>query len=151
LSPHGRPAVRPAGDIHPSGPMPAISSAMLEPSATPAVARRLRAAGRGLLVLLAAALPFELVRALAKVGPLEISSVELFLYAALTLWGLVVLAGQLGRGAPSLSDALGRWRARARGQAAALGDPHVAVAAWAAVLIASAALAPADRAAAMKF
>jgi hypothetical protein len=92
-----------------------------------------------LLVLLAFALPFE--APLFRAGPLQITSVELALYAMLAAWGTGVALEALG----------GRlaWRAAL----ARLGRDRMAraAAAWAVVLFASAAAAPSDRAAAFKF
>ena len=54
---------------------------------------RLRAFGRAALLVLAALLPFEKLEPLARIGPLQLSSVELFLYLALAAWGLALVAG----------------------------------------------------------
>jgi O-Antigen ligase len=56
------------------------------------VVERLRAFGRLALLVLAAALPFEQIDPLARIGPLQLSSVELFLYLALAAWGLAAAA-----------------------------------------------------------
>jgi hypothetical protein len=102
----------------------------------PAPARRI--AG-GLLVLLAFVLPFE--TPLFRVGPLQITSVELVLYAMLGAWGLaVVLDPALRRS--SWRGVLAALRADRLGQGAAL---------WGAVLFASALAAPSYRAEALKF
>ena len=54
---------------------------------------RLRACGRAALMVLAALLPFEKLEPLARLGPLQLSSVELFLYLALAVWGATLVAG----------------------------------------------------------
>jgi hypothetical protein len=97
----------------------------------------LRAAARGALALTAFVLPFELVAPLARIGPLQLSSVELVLYVALALSAAAIAA-----------DALPRvtrlpWRALVR--------RHGPVALFAIVLVVSAARAPLARADAMKF
>ncbi|HXJ19712.1 MAG TPA: O-antigen ligase family protein [Polyangia bacterium] len=93
---------------------------------------RLRSCAGGALVATAAALPFEL-EATLPLGPLRLSSVEIFLYATLALWGASVVV----------------WPAALR---SAKRDPaHRAAAAMALVMLASAAVAPAFRAAAIKF
>jgi hypothetical protein len=101
----------------------------------------LRGAGRASLVLLAALLPFEMTRALTRLGPLQLSSVELFLYLALALWGVSVAAGwSWGRRARDRRTA--PWRVPAA---------HGAVLVWTLVLFASALCAPALRGTAFKF
>jgi hypothetical protein len=93
---------------------------------------RLRGWAGAALVATAAALPFEL-EATLPLGPLRLSSVEVFLYATLALWGasVVVSPGVIQRAAR---------------------DPaHRAAGAMALVMLASAAVAPAFRAAAIKF
>jgi O-Antigen ligase len=93
----------------------------------------------GLLILLALALPFE-VR-LFRLGPLQITTVELALYATLAAWGIGVAVDVAQGRAP--------WRP----SLASLGRDEMAraVVLWTAVLFASAAAAPSDRAAAFKF
>jgi hypothetical protein len=105
------------------------------------MAGALREAARASLLLLAALLPFEMTRPLARLGPLQLSSVELFLYLALAVWGASVAAGLLG-GA----------RARHRGAGGRrLPATHAAVLVWTLVLFASALCAPALRGTAIKF
>jgi hypothetical protein len=117
-------------------PGPASWPGHLDRSMTPPpVAARLSVAGRALLVALGAVLPFELTRPLGRLGPLEISSVELFLYAAVGVWAAGVAAAVLRGERP--------WRS--------LPAAYVGVAAWALALMLSAALAPAERGAALKF
>jgi O-antigen ligase len=94
-------------------------------------------------VALAAALPFELVRPVAPLGPFQLSSVEVFLYATVGLWAAWRLALLVeGAGARSRSP-LVWWRALPEAQRAA--------AVWSLVLLLSAALAPLARGAAVKF
>jgi hypothetical protein len=102
-------------------------------------ATRLRALGRGTLFLLAALLPFERIEPLAHLGPLQLSSVELFLYLALAAWG-ASLCARFWAGERDV------WR-RLRGAPRA----HRAVALFALVVFASALLAPQSRGAALKF
>ena len=100
---------------------------------------RLRAFARAALTVLAALLPFEKLEPLARIGPLQLSSVELFLYLALAAWGLAVVA---------------RWWAGERDlveRMARAPFAHHAVAAFGLVLLVSAALAPAARGTALKF
>jgi hypothetical protein len=100
---------------------------------------RLRSLGRAALLALAVLLPFEAIEPLARIGPLQLSSVELPLYLALAVWGAALAAGWLAGG----RDLVGRLE---RAPFA-----HRAVAAFALVLFLSAALAPASRGAAVKF
>ena len=100
---------------------------------------RLRALGRGALMVLAALLPFEKLEPLARIGPLQLSSVELFLYLALAAWGATLVAGWWA-GERDLLERLER-----------LPFAHRAVAAFGLVLLLSAALAPAARGTALKF
>jgi hypothetical protein len=100
---------------------------------------RLRAFGRTALMVLAALLPFEKLEPLARIGPLQLSSVELFLYLALGAWGLAVLAS-FWAGERGLVERIER---------APLA--HRAIAAFGLVLLVSAALAPAARGTALKF
>jgi O-Antigen ligase len=94
---------------------------------------------RGLLLTLAWILPFE--APLFRVGPLHITTVELVLYALLLAWGLAVIA-RATRAPRPLEELL----------AALPRDPLARAAlAWSAVMFVSAALAPQDRAAAVKF
>jgi hypothetical protein len=58
------------------------------------VVERLRASGRAALMVLAALLPFEGLEPLARIGPLQLSSVELFLYLALAAWGARLVGGR---------------------------------------------------------
>jgi O-Antigen ligase len=92
-----------------------------------------------LLVLLALVLPFE--APLFRLGPLQLTTVELALYAMLSAWGVGVALEVL------------RDRAAWRPAIVHLGRDPMARAAvlWAAVLFASAAVAPSDRPAAFKF
>jgi hypothetical protein len=94
---------------------------------------------RGLLVVFALALPFE--TPLFRAGPLQITTVELALYAMLAVWGFGV----------GLDVLVGRTRPRAA--LAELFHEGIARAAlaWVAVLFASAVVAPSYRAAALKF
>ncbi len=106
-----------------------------EASRPPAIRRLAEAA----LLVLAVALPFE--APLFRAGPLEITTVELALYAMLALWGIgVALELRGGRGA---------WRASLDGLRRS--EMARAAALWLVVLFASAAVAPSDRAATLKF
>jgi hypothetical protein len=93
----------------------------------------------GLLVLVAGILPFEVP--LFHLGPLQITTVELALYALLAAWGLV--SGlKIVRDPTALRSSVGDL----------LGDPLTRAAVlWVAVLFASTAAAPLYRAAAFKF
>jgi hypothetical protein len=102
-------------------------------------AERLRAFGRAALLVLAALLPFEKLEPLARIGPLQLSSVELFLYLALAAWGLALIAGWWA-GERALLEQIERAP-----------FAHRAVAAFGLVLLLSAALAPAARGTALKF
>jgi hypothetical protein len=99
---------------------------------------------RGLLVLFALILPFE--TRLFRVGPLEITTVELSLYALLGAWAIaLVIAAR--RGEHGDAAGAGAW---ARGWPRR--HPMAAAAIlWCLVLLASALAAPADRGAALKF
>jgi hypothetical protein len=99
----------------------------------------LRTGARLALLVLAAALPFELVDPIARLGPLQLSSVELFLYLALALWGLSVLAA-VGAGELPVGRALRRLSPAAR-----------AVIGFALALLLSAALAAVPRGPGFKF
>jgi len=110
----------------------------LAPTARRAGALLRRCAGAA-LVGLAVALPFELEVPLARVGPLQLSSVEVFLYLALATWlGARVVASIGARPARRL-DWL--WPSGA----------HLALAALAVVILVSALAAPVARASAIKF
>jgi len=100
---------------------------------------RLRALGRGALMVLALLLPFEKLEPLARIGPLQLSSVELFLYLALAVWGVTLVAGWWV-GERDLLERLERAP-----------FAHRAIAAFGLVLLLSAALAPAARGPALKF
>ena len=100
---------------------------------------RLRAFGRAALMVLAALLPFERLEPLARIGPLQLSSVELFLYLALAAWGATLVAGWWA-GERDLLERLERAP-----------FAHRAVAVFGLVLLLSAALAPAARGTALKF
>ena len=104
----------------------------------------LRQLGRGSLALLATVLPFELVRPVAPLGPLKLSSVELFLYASVGIWLLARLVPVFSS-APSARwrPSLAAWRA--------LPEGHRAAAGWALALALAAMLAPLERGAAVKF
>ena len=100
---------------------------------------RLRAAGRAALIVLAALLPFERLDPLARIGPLQLSSVELFLYLALAAWGATLVAGWWA-GERDLLERLERAP-----------FAHRAVAVFGLVVFLAAALAPAARGTALKF
>lgn len=94
---------------------------------------------RTLLVVLAFVLPFE--APLFRLGPLQITTVELVLYATLAAWGFAIVFPL-----PVLRNSL-----RAHAMALA-GDPMVRAAGlWFAALLASGLAAPSYRAAALKF
>ncbi|MGA7123317.1 MAG: O-antigen ligase family protein [Polyangiaceae bacterium] len=95
---------------------------------------------RALLILLAWTLPFEMP--LFRVGPLQITTVELSLYAMLAAWGLAVAGGIFRGGRTVVQGALAAMRRDSLGRAAVV---------WGAVLFASTACAPTDRTAALKF
>jgi hypothetical protein len=97
----------------------------------------LRPTARAALALLAFALPFELVAPLGHVGPLRLSSVELVLYVALALSGAAIAV-----------DVLADWKQLAWRRIAVR---HMGVAAFALVLLLSAARAPLARPDAIKF
>ncbi|MGD0675039.1 MAG: O-antigen ligase family protein [Polyangiaceae bacterium] len=94
---------------------------------------------RALLIVLAVVLPFE--APLFRVGPLQLTTVELALYAVLAAYGTAVTADVV-RHRTALSDAARALRSETMVQAAVL---------WATVQFASALAAPTDRAAAFKF
>lgn len=88
---------------------------------------------RALLILLAWTLPFEMP--LFRVGPLQITTVELSLYAMLAAWGLAVAGGIFRGGRTVVQGALAAMRRDSLGRAAVV---------WGAVLFASTACAPTD-------
>ncbi len=98
---------------------------------------RLRRWAGAALVATAAALPFEL-EATAPLGPLRLSSLELFLYATLALWATSVAVAP--HAALAVARAPRRWP-----------RVHQAAAGLAIVMLASAAAAPSFRPAAIKF
>jgi hypothetical protein len=98
-----------------------------------------RRLAQALLILLAFVLPFE--TPLFRAGPLQITTVELALYAMLAVWGAGMAADAL-RGQLAWRQAVERLRRDALARAAVT---------WAVVLFASAAVAPSDRGAALKF
>jgi len=97
----------------------------------------LRPAARAALATVAFALPFELVAPLARVGPLQLTSVELVLYVALTLSAAAIAI-----------DVLPRWK---RLPWRAIATRHAGVIAFALVLLLSALRAPFARPDAIKF
>ena len=97
----------------------------------------LRHAARAALALLALALPFELVQPLARIGPLQLTSTELFLYLALALSATAIAVGVL----PG-------WR---RIEWRRLAIRHGGIALFAIVIIVSALRAPLGRPDAIKF
>jgi hypothetical protein len=114
----------------------------------------LRRIGRGTLVVLAVALPFERIDPIARVGPLALSSVEIFIYAVVALWAAARAAAFVGARAPG-AVAVGVPAGAPDGTAAPwwrrAPEAYYAVAIWSLVLIASALCAPATRPAAIKF
>jgi len=124
--------------LSPSSPAPTWSEAP-ESLASPGsgAVSTLQRAARGALALTALALPFELGAPLARVGPLQLSSVELVLYVALALSAAAIAVDVL----PRLTRL--PWRE--------IAQRHAGVALFAIVLLASAARAPLARADAMKF
>lgn len=104
---------------------------------------------RGLLVFLALTLPFE--APLFRVGPLQVTTVELALYATLAAWGLTV-ALDLGVDVAQAVRA-SAWPAWPRRAVEALRGERLVQAAvlWCVVLFASALAAPSFRPAALKF
>jgi hypothetical protein len=94
---------------------------------------------RALLVLLAVLLPFEVP--LFRVGPLQITTVELALYAALAAWGIARSLAWM-RDPSTVSSAMAALRRETVVQAVLL---------WTAVTFASAVTAPSYRMAAIKF
>jgi hypothetical protein len=104
----------------------------------------LRWLGRTSLALLAAVLPFELVRPVAPLGPLQLSSVELFLYATVALWAAARGTELAPRGVADRARRPLTWWRR-------LPEAQRAAAVWAVVLLISALVAPIQRPAALKF
>jgi hypothetical protein len=102
------------------------------------VARR---AAQVLLVVLAAVFPFE--APLCRVGPLELTTVEVVLYVTLAAWGITVAL-------EALNDRERAWGARLRDVFRADGAAQASVG-WALVLFGSALAAPSFRGAALKF
>ena len=102
-------------------------------------ARALRGTATASLIALAAMLPFELEAPLGHVGPLQLSSVEVFLYLALATWAAARVAASFGA-VPSRRLA---WVLPSRA--------HRALAALAVVFVVSALAASDGRAAALKF
>jgi O-Antigen ligase len=100
---------------------------------------QLRKGGRAALLVLAAVLPFELAVPITRLGPLQLSSVELFLYVTLALWGASLVAA-VGAGDLRIERAVRTFSASQR-----------AVAGFALALFLSAALADAPRGPAFKF
>ena len=97
----------------------------------------MRTAARASLVLLALLLPFEPRRPIADFGPLELTLVELALYAAIAMGGAVIVADFARRGEGIA------WRDAARRHAVAI--------AWLLALALSAAAADVARGDAVKF
>src|SRR5688572_6385951 len=97
----------------------------------------MRTAARASLVLLALVLPFEPRQPIAHIGPLELTLVELALYAAIALGGAAIVADFARR------DGRLSWRDAARRHAVAI--------AWLLALALSAATADVARADAVKF
>ncbi len=90
---------------------------------------RLDRIGVGLLMILAALLPFELTNPIASLGPIVITDVELALYLVLGVWIIAALRTRHIR-----------WTLA-----------HTGVSIWLAAILVTALLAPIDRAAAIKF
>lgn len=88
-----------------------------------------RTVGLGFLILLSVVLPFEFKNPLFRVGPFSVTSVEVCIYLTIAFWAAGWLAGRCRY-----------WTV-----------VHTIVAAWAAVLIISACLAPAHTGEALKF
>jgi len=110
----------------------------------------LRWISQAALFALAVVLPFELVKPVAPLGPLQLSSVEVFLYLMVGSWlAARAAAWWAGRGRDRVPVL-----ARARGPLAlwrGLSEVHRATALWSLALLLSAALAPDHRTPALKF
>ena len=104
----------------------------------------LRWLGQTSLALLAAVLPFELVRPVAPLGPLQLSSVELFLYPTVALWAAARWTELTARGVAERARRPLTWWRR-------LPEAQRATAVWAVALLVSALVAPIARPAALKF
>ena len=104
---------------------------MAQPTGTRRLRKRtpLDTCGLGALGLLATLLPFELTQPLLSLGPVGVTNVELALYLVLMVWGVIWL----------------------RGPRAVWTGVHGAVAAWLAVVLLAAVLAPTGRGEALKF
>jgi O-antigen ligase len=138
-------------------------------SASPAMSLSgwLPRAARAALAVLAFALPFELVRPLGHIGPLQLTSVELVLYVALAISAIAILMGGVRVGAPTLPlpnpPAMGSAKQSSASPYAIavnilrtlpwrrIATRHAGVAAFALVLLLSAARAPLARPEAIKF
>jgi len=83
-------------------------------------------------------LPFELVRPVAPLGPLQLSSVELFLYATIALWAAARGTELAPHGIADRARRPLTWWRR-------LPEAQRATAVWAVVLVISALLAPIER------
>ncbi len=103
------------------------------------------------LVVLAAALPFELVRPVAPLGPLMLSSVEVFLYAVVGLWLASRAMAVLRQGRLPFHGTRGSGLGGVRVWWRILSESHRAVAAWSLVLVRSGLFAPLEHGAAIKF
>jgi hypothetical protein len=120
------------GEMRPAATGADGASEVSRPSAT-------RGLAEAALLVLAVVLPFE--AKLFRVGPLEITTVELALYAMLATWGIgIALELRAGRRA---------WRASLDGLLRS--GMARAAALWIVVVFASAAAAPSDQAATLKF
>ena len=104
---------------------------MTQPAGTRSLRERapLDACGLAALGLLAALLPFELTQSVLSVGPVGVTNVELALYLVLMVWAVIWL----------------------RGRRSVWTVVHGAVAAWLAVALLAALLAPTGRGEALKF
>ena len=118
-------------------PITSTSAASSSSSPTSPGSTGLQRAARAALALLAFALPFELIRPLGHIGPLQLTSVELALYFALALSAIAIAVDVL----PDVRRL--PWRRIAR--------RHAGVALFALVLVLSAARAPLARPDAIKF
>ena len=104
----------------------------------------LRWISQAALVALAVVLPFELVKPVAPLGPLQLSSVEVFLYLTVGSWFADQgTAWWAARGAAGARSPLAIWRG--------LSEVHRAAALWSLALLLSAVLAPVARGSAVKF